>query len=312
MWSDRDQSASDRDQRSADDDQRASDDDLEAGGDAGVHKRSASARAQAGRDRENVTRLRDETSRARLEAAARLDRAAELRDRGAEGRDLQARMRELRHDDAAGAGDILLRAGRDRAKAADDRAKAAEDRARAAADREAAASSDAAALQAQAKAQHDAQHNLLRVATDELTGAWTREFGLARVSHEIDRASRTDGTLVLVVIDVDGLKEDNDTLGRADTNRLLRFVGDTLKANMRSYDVIVRNRDDGFLCAMPSVSRRAATERLATVAALLTTADTKHAITFGLAEYEPADELEELVGRADADLLAARGASGRE
>ena len=115
---------------------------------------------------------------------------------------------------------------------------------------------------------------------------------------------------MLAVIDVDHLEEDNDTLGHADDN--LRFVGDTLKANIRSYDVIVRYREDGFLCAMPSVTRTAATERMATVAAVLTTADTQHAITFGLAEYEPADELEELVGRADANLLAARGASGRE
>jgi diguanylate cyclase (GGDEF)-like protein len=281
-------------QRTVHDDQRPSDADLAAAGD------------------EEEAREEDETAWSRSQAAEGRDRAAELRDRGAEGRDLQARMREVRHDDAAGAEDILLRAGRDRTKAADDRAKAAADRTSAAAERAEAARDRADALRVQAESRHDAQHNLTLIGTDELTGALTRQFGLSGVSHELDRAGRLGGTLVLAAIDVDGLDEVKHTLGQAGADRLLRFVGDSLRANIRSYDLIVRYREDEFLCAMPSITRAAATKRLTTVASVLTAADKRQAITFGMAEYEPADELPDLLGRANVDLLAARRASGRE
>ena len=304
----RDQIAGDQDQTSSDphrgrneqgprtahDHQRPSDADLAATGDEGE------------------AHLEDETTWSMLEAAEDRDRAADLRDRGAEGRDLQARMREVHHDDTAGAEDILLRAGRDRAKAADDRAKAAADRTSAAAERADAAHDRADALRVQAESRHDAQHNLMLLGSDELTGALTRQFGLAAVFHELDRAGRLGGKLVLAAIDVDGLDEVKHTLGQAGADRLLRFVGDSLRANIRSYDLIVRYREDEFLCAMPSITRAAATKRLATVAAVLTAADKRQAITFGMAEYEPADELPDLLGRANVDLLAARRASGRE
>ena len=49
--------------------------------------------------------------------------------------------------------------------------------------------------------------------TDELTGAWTRRFGLEEVSRELERAHRTGASLVLAFIDVDGLKQVNDSQG---------------------------------------------------------------------------------------------------
>jgi diguanylate cyclase (GGDEF)-like protein len=310
--SDRDQAGSDRDQRIGDDDQLTSPVDHVADGHSAAHGRSAPASAHESPDRDGVSQLGDEAAWATSEAAEDRDRAADLRDRGAEGRDLQARMREVRHDDQGSAEEILLRAGRDRAKAADDRAKAAADRTSAAAERKQAAHDRADALRAQAESRHDAHHNLMLIASDELTGALTREFGLSGVSHELDRASRSGGTLVLAAIDVDGLDEVKHTLGQAGADRLLRFVGDSLKANIRSYDLIVRYREDEFLCVMPSITRLAATKRLATVAAVLTAADKRQAITFGVAEYERADELPDLLGRTNVDLLAARRASGRE
>ncbi|MEO5633460.1 diguanylate cyclase [Gaiella sp.] len=259
----------------------------------------------------DVPRFEDETARWRAEAAEDHDHAAELRDRGAEGRDLQARMREVLHDDTEGAEDILLRAGRDRAKAADDRARAAADRERATTEREAAARDRTDALRALTEARHEAEHNLVRVAMDEVTGTLTRTFGLSGVSHELDRAERADSTLVLAAIEVEHLDEITQANGGADADTILRFIGDSLKANLRSYDLIVRYQEHEFICAMPSATRRAATKRLGTVAAMLAAADRRHAITFGVAEYKPADELADLLSRADEDLLAARSASGR-
>ena len=301
-WSDHDQTASERDQRSADEDQHAADDDFAAGGDAITYHRSALARERSGRDREAVSVVRAESAGARLRTATDRDRAAELRDRGAEGRDSLARLHDLQNDAEASREDILLRAERDRARAAADRAKAADDRARAAADRAEAAGERAEALRDRTKS----ADSLKLAATDELTGAFTRRFGLEEVSRELERAHRTGAGLVLAFVDVDGLKVVNDSQGHLAGDALLRLLGETLRANVRPYDVIVRYGDDELLCAMPNLSGGEARARFERIATALAGADAEHSVTFGLAEAEPADSLQELIARADADLLEAR------
>jgi diguanylate cyclase (GGDEF)-like protein len=301
-WSDHDQTASERDQRSADEDQHAADDDFAAGGDAITYQRSALARERSGRDRDAVSVVRAETAAARLRTAADRDRAAELRDRGAEGRDALARLHDLQDDTDASREDILLRAERDRARAAADRAKAADDRARAAADRDEAARERAEALRDRAESADD----LKLATTDELTGARTRRFGLEEISRELERAHRTGATLVLAFVDVDGLKAINDSQGHLAGDALLQLLGATLRANVRPYDVVVRYGGDELLCAMPNLSAREATARFNKIAGALSASGAHHSVTFGLAEAEPADSLQELIARADADLLEAR------
>jgi len=301
-WSDHDQTASERDQRSADEDQHAADDDFAAGGDAITYHRSALARERSGRDRDAVSAVRAESAAARLGSAADRDLAAERRDRGAEGRDALARLHDLQDDADASREDILLRAERDRARAAADRAKAADDRARAAADRE-----EAARERAEARRDRTKSADSLKLATtDELTGGWTRKLGLEEMSRELERAHRTGARLVLAFVDVDGLKALNDSQGHLAGDALLRLLGETLRANVRPYDVIVRYGGDELLCAMPNLSASEARARFEKIATALAGADAEHSITFGLAEAEPADGLQELIARADADFLEAR------
>jgi diguanylate cyclase (GGDEF)-like protein len=299
-WSDRDQSASDADQRSADEDQRASDADLAAGGDAQVHKRSARARDRAAEDRASASELRDETAVSRLTTAEARDQAADLRDREADRRDELARRDAARGE--TGIDDLLLRAERDRARAAADRAKAAEDRDRAARDRERAAEERAQALRIQSEAKAEIELAM----KDELTGAWTRKFGLEAVSREIERAHRMADALVLVFVDVDGLKEVNDREGHLAGDALLRRVGETVRARVRPYDVVVRYGGDELVCAMPNIAVADARARFGTIATELAAADPHHSVTFGVAAAEPGEGLQALIARADADLLDAR------
>ena len=306
-WSDHDQTWSDGDQRSADEDQHAADDDFAAGGDAATYHRSALARERSSRDRGAVSALRDESAVARVRTADDRDRAAALRDRGAEGRDTLARLHDLDDDAEASREDILLRAKRDRERAAADRAKAADDRARAAGDREEAARERAEAQLHRAESDDD----LKLATTDELTGAWTRKFGLEEVSRELERAWRTGVALVLAFIDVDDLKQVNDSHGHLAGDALLQLVGETLRANIRPYDVIVRYGGDELVCAMPNVSALDARTRFDKIAAALTAVNAEHSVTVGLAEADPADSLQELIARADADLLEARRSGQR-
>jgi diguanylate cyclase (GGDEF)-like protein len=126
------------------------------------------------------------------------------------------------------------------------------------------------------------------------------------VSRELERAQRVGTTLVLAFVDVDGLKEVNDAQGHLAGDALLRLLGEQLRANVRTYDVLVRYGGDELVCAMPNLSTAEATPRFAKIANALASLDGGHSVTFGLAEAQPADTLEDLIERADHALLAAR------
>jgi diguanylate cyclase (GGDEF)-like protein len=298
-WSDHDQTASDSDQRTADEDQDASDVDFSAGGDPAAHQRGIVARDRTRSNRAAVSELRDESAAGRTQTAEERDRTALLRDHAGTG---GAVTRSEDDESAENWDDILIRAKQDRAQAAADRAKAAEDRARAALDRE-----QAAHERAEAHDEHTKfAANLKQSTHDELTGVWTRKFGVEEIARELERAHRTGTKLTLAFVDVDALKVVNDDKGHLAGDALLRVVGATLLMNLRPYDVVVRYGGDEFICAMPNLTGAQARKRFEIITTLLAAINPHHSITFGLAEAEPADDLRRLVARADAALLEAR------
>jgi diguanylate cyclase (GGDEF)-like protein len=298
--SDRDQSGSDSDQRSADDDQDAADSDFAAGSsDESTHRRTSKARDRTSQDRKTVSQMRDRDAKERLETASNRDRIAEGRDRDASARDVRSHSLSLGGDVDTSRQDMVLRAERDRSLAAVDRARAGDDRHAAALDRDAATDERAESR----RMRIETAVELKTAATDQLTGAWTRRFGLEQISREIERASRAGTSLLLAFVDVDGLKHVNDTEGHLAGDELLRCVGEMLRSHLRPYDVTVRYGGDEFICAMPTVEPKDAKARFKSIAKAL---DGAHTFTIGLASAEPGDTLDSLIARADAALLAAR------
>jgi diguanylate cyclase (GGDEF)-like protein len=248
-----------------------------------AHGNGAATRASA-----PVALPPEEREAPRLQSGGARDVAAALRDRGAEVRDSLARRRDRVRETGTSAHEVLERAARDRERAAGDRERAADDRAQAAADRELAAAERREALVIRATS----ADLLERAATDDLTGARTRLFGLDEAAREI--------------VDVDGLKHLNDTRGHGAGDALLRGVGEALRVNLRPYDVIVRYGGDEFMCVMPDVEPVEARARFARIALTLTAIDVEHSISFGLAQAWPGESLTTLIARADADLLRLR------
>lgn len=243
--------------------------------------RAAEISVGTGNDRDRIADDRDERAEAH-------DKASEVRDDRARARDERAEVRELASDqDDSGAAADRAGASRDRRGSASDRNQAADDR-------------DAAASDRKLSAQERTISSI-----DELTGAYARDAGTLELKRELSRAKRTQQSLVLAFVDVDDLKEKNDSLGHVAGDRLLRDAVDGIRENLRAYDLIVRFGGDEFVCALIDVSMSQTAERFAAVNAKLEESDAS--VTVGLAEMRAGDSLADLLERADRALYANRG-----
>jgi diguanylate cyclase (GGDEF)-like protein len=146
---------------------------------------------------------------------------------------------------------------------------------------------------------------LQRAHLDALTGAFRREVGRLALRNEIERARRADGKFIIAFVDVDGLKGVNDRDGHAAGDRVLRTLAATMRANLRSYDPIVRFGGDEFICGISSIGADEVQHRIGVIDQSLRHA-TGVGITAGLASLTSNETLEELTERADAALLEAK------
>jgi diguanylate cyclase (GGDEF)-like protein len=82
--------------------------------------------------------------------------------------------------------------------------------------------------------------------TDDLTGLGTRRHLLARLDRAIADAERDVDELALLLIDLDGFKELNDTLGHHAGDEVLRQIGPRLSEALRGGDTLSRLGGDEF------------------------------------------------------------------
>jgi diguanylate cyclase (GGDEF)-like protein len=256
---------------------------------SGREREAASTdRVQAAEEHARDAARRDELADRRDQAAVKRDRAAEQRDRRISELETAQTDGHVGHEVIGQLKGVLAGAASDRARAAADRRLAAEDRARAAEER-------AEALEA-----------LESTHFDDLTDAFRRGFGACMMRAEIERARRRDGRLVIAMVDVDGLKEVNDTEGHFAGDEVLRDVVAAIRANIRSYEPIVRLGGDEFAFAMAGVDLNGARERCTLIQEELARSPGRPHITFGCTGLRPDDDLAELYRRADVALVEAR------
>jgi diguanylate cyclase (GGDEF)-like protein len=148
-------------------------------------------------------------------------------------------------------------------------------------------------------------------ATDDLTGALRRGAGLTALQREIDRSRRVGGKgIVVIFLDVDGLKHVNDTEGHAAGDRLLLDVVAAIRKRVRSYDLVIRYGGDEFVCALVDEALSDAERTLADIRRQYTARTHGHTISAGVAAVDAADSAESAVARADQALYATRRTSG--
>lgn len=89
---------------------------------------------------------------------------------------------------------------------------------------------------------------------DELTGLPNRRLLMDRLSLAIAHARRSQGTMAVMYLDLDGFKQINDTLGHDAGDALLCLVADRLVGTVREADTVARLGGDEFMIVLPELS----------------------------------------------------------
>jgi diguanylate cyclase (GGDEF)-like protein/PAS domain S-box-containing protein len=145
---------------------------------------------------------------------------------------------------------------------------------------------------------------------DELTGLSNRRGFLSQARQELDTAALVRRPMLLIFVDVDGLKQINDRLGHAAGDQALVETGAVLKSTFRERDVPARLGGDEFVVLVTDASVVGSANLLDRLEhrlqALNDRPDRQYslAISTGVARFDPAspETLEALLSEADGQM----------
>ena len=144
-----------------------------------------------------------------------------------------------------------------------------------------------------------------------LNGARRLGPALADMQHEIHRANRGNGRLVVACVKVEGLKATNDSKGHHAGDVILKQIVNVLQTNLRSDESIIRLGGDEFVCTISDTSIEHVRQRFdETIAALRLTPD-DGSIRVGFAELVRGDSPMDLIDRAQRRLIPSRDTQTR-
>ena len=97
--------------------------------------------------------------------------------------------------------------------------------------------------------------------TDYLTGLPNARSLFVHLAQEVARCRRMKTSLAVMVCDIDGFKQINDSFGHLEGDKLLREFSALMKEACRGYDYVARMGGDEFVVTAPGLSPEAAGEK---------------------------------------------------
>src|SRR5687767_2808430 len=160
---------------------------------------------------------------------------------------------------------------------------------------------DVAALRRQIAALTEDVGELTRLArTDPLTGLANRRGWDEQLDRELAQAQRSGRPVSVALMDLDDFKRYNDAHGHQAGDRLLVAAAAAWEGQLRDGDVLCRWGGDEFAALLPDCSEGAAHE---IIARLTFTTPCLQSCAAGVVAWDGAETSDELVWRADVELL---------
>lgn len=147
--------------------------------------------------------------------------------------------------------------------------------------------------------------------TDQLTGLYNQSHFFQRLEVEKERSRRLGHPLALLLFDLDGFKELNDTRGHLSGDELLRGVGRALFDNVRKeLDAAFRYGGDEFTVLLPGATIGMAARFADRVRLRVAALDEGVRASMGITAFRPGEPGQQLVAEADRAMYAAKQAGG--
>jgi diguanylate cyclase (GGDEF)-like protein len=141
---------------------------------------------------------------------------------------------------------------------------------------------------------------------DPLTGLGNYRTFYERLEYEIVRHQRHQRRFAVMLLDLNGFKQVNDTFGHLEGDRLLREVGKAIAATVRDEDSVARQGGDEFSVLAPETTWgevAALAARIRSALAEVVVDDRVMSTSIGWAIYpENGTTMEDLLAYADAEL----------
>lgn len=158
----------------------------------------------------------------------------------------------------------------------------------------------------------------LNTTHDNLTGLLNYRAFLDRLDVEMNRALRTDQSLVLIIVDVDKFKRINDTFGHQIGNVALKKIADLIYSSVRNIDVVARYGGEEFIIAVSNSNKNSAEQiadrivsNVANNVFIFKDQRIKITVSAGMAEFpNDSDQVQKLIDAADQAMYAAKKHGG--
>jgi diguanylate cyclase (GGDEF)-like protein len=138
---------------------------------------------------------------------------------------------------------------------------------------------------------------------DYLTGFLNRRVFYELAKGELRRAFIQNNSFIVIMVDIDNLKEVNDSLGHHKGDELIKKTADFLSKNCRGTDLFCRHGGDEFLICLTRIREKDKYKVRQKLEKKLNNQE-ELSLSFGISVWDKSKSLKKIIKEADAKMYA--------